>query len=526
MLKKQSSIHIVLAIILQITSVQNAFSQFTLSGSASSLGDSCYLITPNLQGQVGSIWSTDKVSLEYSFEIYAYINFGENEDGADGMTFSLQPVNNTVGNPGQGMGMEGISPSFFVEFDTYQNSNLGDPPYDHINIFRNGVVNHNTINSLVGPDSILSYSDNAKDGEDHLLHITWDASTHTFQVFMDCTLRLTYTGNIVNTIFNGDPNVYWGFTGSTGALTNNQSFCFLYIFFENTGDAEICKGDSVQVFTQPAEYYNWRPYAGLSDIGIQNPKASPDTTTTYVVKYVDLCGNTGWDTLVVKVRVPEVITDSVFICEGDSVWVGGNYIKNAGTFGTDTLKASDDCDSIVYQTYVGVVPFQPEGYDTTFCPPENIVLVVYHDTAATYLWSTGQTGPNVTVSKPGHYYVDIIRDGCTQRSYFNLDVGSNCSKGIKPANIFTPNSDGKNDFFTIENIDRWATRRTVLIYNRWGNKVYESTMYENSNPWDGTDMYTGASLPDGVYFYIIDIENEPTNEREQHKGTVTLSRGN
>jgi gliding motility-associated-like protein len=90
-------------------------------------------------------------------------------------------------------------------------------------------------------------------------------------------------------------------------------------------------------------------------------------------------------------------------------------------------------------------------------------------------------------------------------------------------NVFTPNGDGVNDRFEIKGIESYASGE-VAIFSRWGQKVYETTNYSNSNPWEGTDM-SGNRLADGVYFYVIKLNNQATLQLEEYKGTVTLSRG-
>ncbi len=64
---------------------------------------------------------------------------------------------------------------------------------------------------------------------------------------------------------------------------------------------------------------------------------------------------------------------------------------------------------------------------------------------------------------------------------------------------FSPNGDGINDFFTIRGVERLPGNH-LLIFNRWGNQVYEA--YEYKNDWDGT--WNGKDLPDGTYFYIFE----------------------
>ena len=81
-------------------------------------------------------------------------------------------------------------------------------------------------------------------------------------------------------------------------------------------------------------------------------------------------------------------------------------------------------------------------------------------------------------------------------------------------NIFTPNGDNTNEFFELENIEQYPNN-TVQIFNRWGKEVYNEGGYNNS-----TKKFDGKDLPDGVYFYIVDLGNGV----KAKAGTVTINR--
>jgi large repetitive protein len=77
---------------------------------------------------------------------------------------------------------------------------------------------------------------------------------------------------------------------------------------------------------------------------------------------------------------------------------------------------------------------------------------------------------------------------------------------------FSPNGDGVNDFFTINNTT--GKKIELLIYNRWGNLVYESNDYKNT--FDGkanSGIIIGSELPDGTYFYIVKIDGVSFNPK-------------
>lgn len=106
---------------------------------------------------------------------------------------------------------------------------------------------------------------------------------------------------------------------------------------------------------------------------------------------------------------------------------------------------------------------------------------------------------------------------------------------LKIPNIFTPNGDGINDYFIIDNdnsgktndsntrggsneydsykpLNDYYLRTELTIFNRWGRIVYKSSDYRND--WDG------GNLPDGTYFYVLECVGEQNSHRYQ--GSVTI----
>jgi gliding motility-associated-like protein len=74
---------------------------------------------------------------------------------------------------------------------------------------------------------------------------------------------------------------------------------------------------------------------------------------------------------------------------------------------------------------------------------------------------------------------------------------------------FSPNGDGFNDTWVIDGLENYV-RNKLTIYNRWETKVYEKVNYQND--WDGSSYISGFggtnNLPDGIYFYILELDNE------------------
>ncbi len=73
-------------------------------------------------------------------------------------------------------------------------------------------------------------------------------------------------------------------------------------------------------------------------------------------------------------------------------------------------------------------------------------------------------------------------------------------------NIITPNGDGLNDKWIISGIENYPSN-TILLFNRWGDEIAKFTGYDNKTIyWDGKNKHN-EPVPDGTYFYILNIEN-------------------
>lgn len=111
-----------------------------------------------------------------------------------------------------------------------------------------------------------------------------------------------------------------------------------------------------------------------------------------------------------------------------------------------------------------------------------------------------QMQQNVTGGPGGYYYIDNVYLG-----------DSPCMKTeIVIPNIFTPNRDGVNDFFELN-----FPFLKVEIFNRWGQKLFEST--NNESFWDGRTT-NGVDVSEGTYYYLI------TTKEETYKGFVQVIR--
>jgi gliding motility-associated-like protein len=124
-----------------------------------------------------------------------------------------------------------------------------------------------------------------------------------------------------------------------------------------------------------------------------------------------------------------------------------------------------------------------------------------------YQWSNNPNDslPTNDSLPPGTYTVTITdAGGLVVTQTFSIADGTGIC-GLQPYSGLTPNNDGHNDLWIIDYIDLHLPN-TVMIYNRWGIRVWKGDNYDNKNVvWDGTSSIDGKALPDGTYYYIIEV---------------------
>ncbi|MBM3401485.1 MAG: hypothetical protein FJY21_04080, partial [Bacteroidetes bacterium] len=234
---------------------------FKTNGNAT-YANNVYTLTPNSWGQNGSAWNKNKVYLDRDFDYSTKVYLGSDDSGADGIAFVLQDQSLNAGSAGGGLGYQGITPSFAVEFDTYFNG--GEPFQDHIAIIANGQASgaHNTYST--------PYEVQMEDGQWHTARFVWKATSKNFQVWYDGVKRHDITIDLKANIFKNKDYVYWGFTGATGGAKNLQQVEFQsYCYVQQVGVTALsgtnnsvaaltfCTGASVNLQASLSDSYQW-----------------------------------------------------------------------------------------------------------------------------------------------------------------------------------------------------------------------------------------------------------------------------
>ncbi|HTB06214.1 MAG TPA: gliding motility-associated C-terminal domain-containing protein [Bacteroidia bacterium] len=220
-------------------------------------------------------------------------------------------------------------------------------------------------------------------------------------------------------------------------------------------------------------FYSWSPAKGLNCTTCPAPIANPAVTTTYTLTVVDGCGLIANGT----VNVSFLAAPALSLCCDSTIFTGQSVSLSANASGT--------------------------GNTFSWSPTANLSCNTCPNPIAN---PTETTTYVVTVSNPA--------DPCPTKDSVVIQIGANTLifyTGI------SPNGDGHNDTWIIDNIDAYPDN-TAVIYNRWGTEVWRGTGYNNSSVvWKGFNQQ-GQPLPDGTYFYSVTINTKI------YKGWVQLTR--
>ena len=309
---------------------------------------------------------------------------------------------------------------------------------------------------------------------------------------------------------------------------------------------QLCAGDSLPLRANQGANLTYAWYR--DNVAQSNPSIASNFIRTggiYSVQVKDTI--TGCfrrsDTLRVVVNpVPEVLFDSIpLICGQEDARLAlvatpsGGVFTGRGVEGNtfDARQAGGGSHPITYryQTPTGCsatatrtaqvlpAPRAMLGVGKTILQGDSLLIRSSVTEGAAYAWSPPQGLNDPTLAQPTAspeqsttYRLRVTAtNGCFSESEIRIEV----LPLVKIPNGFTPNGDGTNDTWEIENSEAYADCE-VTIFNRWGNKVYASTGYNND--WDG--RFDNEELPAATYYYVIKLHPElPVKS-----GSVTIFR--
>ncbi len=292
-------------------------------------------------------------------------------------------------------------------------------------------------------------------------------------------------------------------------------------------DTSACEGAVVVLHTSCANCsYQWQD-------GSTDSSFTVTQSGTYSVTATNTC-NTATDQVVVTMQpVPNVnLGADTIICQGQQVWLdatfnGGTYLWSDGntqpnrvitttgvyavTVNNNGCAASDAMAvEVLEATEIDLGP------DSTICVTDQITLVA-SCTYCSYQWQDNSTAASYTTGEAGVYAVTATNFCGSVTDEVKVTL-RDCHCIAFVPNAFTPNSDGNNDEFKVA-FNCNVVYYLLQVYNRWGEKVFESHNYLEG--WDGT--YKGKQQPAGVYVYLLTYSGDEGAATRTYnlKGSVT-----
>ena len=179
----------------------------------------------------------------------------------------------------------------------------------------------------------------------------------------------------------------------------------------------------------------------------------------------------------------------------------------------------------------------------------NLTALLPTDTVLGGTWNNNNVGELITRGATTYFnpygvatgtyplIYTVLNGSCLDAVSVNMEVDDRCStlpEGgcvLVVHNAFSPNGDGINEFFKIDNIEirECFPSVRVEVYNRWGVLVFESNDYDNGNrAFRGisegrTTINKNEGLPTGTYFYIIQYTTAE-GKSESKDGYLYLSK--
>lgn len=273
--------------------------------------------------------------------------------------------------------------------------------------------------------------------------------------------------NGVNTASNPVNPIYSAIYHVTATDQNQCSNKDSVLVYINPGppadagsDTSVCLGDSIRLMAGGGISYQWSGGETSAVIIVK-----PLTNSYFSVEVTDTAGCIGIDTVFVAVHALPVVSalaQEPVICVGSTTTLSVSGALNFSWFPYDIL--SDSVGSQVQASPLETTSFTIFGQDERGCSDSTLLILEVID----------------------------------------------CSLTIP--NVFTPNGDGKNDYFAVEY--KGLSPYSLKIYNRWGKRVFESE--DSKVYWDG--RIQGQEAAAGTYFYLLLID------KKEYSGSVTLIR--
>ena len=192
-----------------------------------------------------------------------------------------------------------------------------------------------------------------------------------------------------------------------------------------------------------------------------------------------------------------------------------------GTYNIQLIATTGEgcVDEVTRDLIIFAPPAPFAGVDTTVSKGFSVQLTasggeIYSWSPVASLSNSNIADPLATPLETTEYEVLVTNEhGCQDVDSVTVEVLDDFK--VIATNVLTPDGNGSNDTWMIENIETFGSAN-VTVFDRWGAVVFQQSGYQND--WAGT---AGKDiLPDGTYFYIVTFDDSD----QVYKGSITIIR--
>ncbi len=160
------------------------------------------------------------------------------------------------------------------------------------------------------------------------------------------------------------------------------------------------------------------------------------------------------------------------------------------------------------------------GGEVIFCLNDAVKTIgIRANPGTSIIWNTGSTTPSVSATREGIYWVKSESQLCGVHTDTIRVKLKACECEMFIPNSFTPNDDGRNDYFFAVSQCEYSYY-SITINDRWGDTVFSSNNFNSK--WDG--RYKGNLVPEDIYTYHIESIEKNSDKRQVRNGHISLFR--
>lgn len=386
-----------------------------------------------------------------------------------------------------------------------------------------------TISSLCAGTYTVTVTDNGGCSMTAQATVTNSGSTISVQATStNETCQNTCNGTATAAISGGTApvTILWSNNATTGTISNLCPGTYTVTVTDNGGcsasaSATILAGAASQDATiqttgpfstsdAPIQFVanspggTWSSDCGtcISASGVFNPANAG--AGTYQICYsvgAGACASQDCQTINVTGCTPQTTSESHSICPGDSYTFNGQNFTTAGAY-PFVFTGQNGCDS-THTLNLSLYSVTPTSQTLKECEGDSVLY------QGTWYFQSDNVVTNILDGNgcPTTHTTQIIFEDCSIEDY-----------AVFIPNVFTPNNDNVNDFFSISIMGGYLAEGFIL--NRWGNIIKE--FHVDDLKWDGRTN-DGMFVPDGVYTYIFLVTNN-AGLNTRYNGFVTMIR--